>query len=216
MIQSPIQTREMAHSDVPRVTEIHRNAFAGFFLTSLGPRFLKVFYSAVIDDPTGISLLAYNDQDIFGFAVGTSRPKRFYRRLIIRRSLQFFWAALPSILASPRIVPHLIRGFFLPREAARPDGWGTLLSIGVAKEGQNLGIGHLLITSFLNEGKARGLRKINLLTDKEHNEKVNNFYLNNGFTVERSFKTHEGRWMNEYVIELPDLQSIGSAIENRQ
>lgn len=205
-----IEIREMTQSDVKRVVELHQNAFEGFFLTSLGSRFLTEIYSAIVEDPTGISLLAYDGQDIYGFAVGTTKPAKFYRRLIRKRLWKFFLASLAPIIRNPRILPHLVRGLSLPTEAARPEGWGTLLSIGVTREARNLGIGHLLVTAFLKESVQRGLKKVNLLTDKYHNDAVNNFYQHEGFQYDHSFVTAEGRWMNEYVIDLPVSWSSSS------
>jgi GNAT superfamily N-acetyltransferase len=197
----------MTQADVKKVVEIHLNAFKGV-LTSLGSRFLTEFYSAVVEDPTGISLFAIDEQGIYGFAIGTIKPAQFYYRLIIKRTWKFFGATLPTIIRDPRILPHLLRGFLLPTIAAKPAGWGTLLFLAVAREGQNRGIGRLLITSFLDEGEQRGLKKINLLTYKYHNDAVNNFYRMEGFRVDHSFKTVEGRWMNEYVIDLPVSKDI--------
>jgi ribosomal protein S18 acetylase RimI-like enzyme len=197
-----IKVRQFTKHDIKRVVEIHMNSFEGFFLTSLGPRFLTVFYSAVIDDPTGISLVAYDEKGIYGFVVGTIKPSKFYWRLILSRSFKFFYTSIPSIVRNPKILPHLLRGFLLPTGAARPEGWSTLLSLAVAKEGQNLGIGHLLMVSFITEVKQLGLKRINLLTDKYDNEGVNNFYYKHNFRIYRSLKTPEGRWMNEYVLNL--------------
>lgn len=208
MTDSNIRIQKITQSDIKRVVEIHLDAFKGFFLTSLGSRFLTEFYSEVIDDPTGISLIGLDEQGIYGFAIGTIKPDQFYRRLIIKRSWKFFWAAIPTIVRNPRILPHLLRGFLLPTEAARPAGWGTLLSIAVVTEGQNRGIGHLLITSFLDEAVQRGLKKINLLTDKYHNDAVNKFYIREGFQLDHDLLTPEGRWMNEYVIDLPVSKDI--------
>jgi ribosomal protein S18 acetylase RimI-like enzyme len=166
-----------------------------------------LFYSALIDDPAGISIIAINERDIIGFVVGTIKPSRFYTRLILSRSINFLIASLPSIVNNPKILPHLLRGLLLPAEAARPDGWGTLLSLAVAKEGQNLGTGHLLVINFIKEAEKKGLKKINLLTDKYDNDAVNNFYNKHNFRIDHSFKTPEGRWMNEYVLDLPYEQA---------
>lgn len=212
MKNSHIEVRPMTQSDLKRVVEIHQNAFEGFFLTSLGPRFLEEIYSATVEDPTGISLLARDGHDIYGFAIGTIKPAKYYRRLIKLRLWKLGFASLAPIIRHPRILPHLIRGFSLPTEAARPEGWGTLLSIGVAKEAQNLGIGHLLVTAFIKESVQRGLKKVNLQTDKYHNDAVINFYQREGFQYDHSFRTAEGRWMNEYVIDLPVTRS---SIEQR-
>lgn len=72
----------MTQSDVIRVVDVHLLAFDGFFLTSLGPRFLTVLYSAIADDPTGISLLAFDEQNTYGFVFGTSEAAGLYRRLL--------------------------------------------------------------------------------------------------------------------------------------
>jgi ribosomal protein S18 acetylase RimI-like enzyme len=202
-----LKIRSFTKNDIKKVVEIHMSAFEGFFLTSLGPRFLTEFYSALIDDPTGISILAHDEQGIHGFAVGTTKPSKFYRRLILSRSLKFFLSSIPAIVRNPRIIPHLLRGFLLPAGAARPEGWSTLLSLAVAKESQNNGTGHLLITSFISEVKQRELKKINLLTDKFKNDKVNNFYHQHDFRIYRSFVTPEGRWMNEYVLDLVAVEN---------
>ena len=39
---------------------------------------------------------------------------------------------------------------------------------------------------------------INLETDASENDAVNKFYINNGFRLNRSYVTAEGRRMNEY------------------
>jgi ribosomal protein S18 acetylase RimI-like enzyme len=212
MADAKINVRKMTKHDIKRVVEVHMNAFEGFFLSSLGPRFLAVFYSTLIDDPTGISLVAYDERDIYGFVVGTTKPSRFYWRLIVSRSINFLFASLPSIIRNPKILPHLLRGFLLPTGAARPEGWGTLLSLAVAREGQNLGIGHLLVINFISEAVKKGLKKINLLTDKYNNDIVNNFYYKHDFRIDRSFKTPEGRWMNEYVLDLPVVETVKASL----
>lgn len=199
---SKIEIRKMSTSDIQNIVDIHLQAFDGFFLTSLGPRFLKQFYSAVIEDPTGITLVAVKDEEIYGFVAGTIKPSEFYRRLIIKKAGSLFLASIIPILVNPRIIPRLVRGFSLPTQSARPEGWGTLQSLAVSPSAQHKGIGHLLVSAFLNESSLRGLAKINLLTDKHNNDLVNNFYMRFGFYLDQYFVTPEGRWINEYVYDL--------------
>ena len=44
--------------DVADIVRIHREAFPGFFLTSLGPRFLELMYREYMRHPCGIVLVA--------------------------------------------------------------------------------------------------------------------------------------------------------------
>lgn len=76
------------------------------------------------------------------------------------------------------------------------------MSIAVLPECQGSGIGQLLVRAFLDEAKRRGLRQVDLTTDRDNNESANRFYQRMGFVCERSFVTPENRAMNEYVIDL--------------
>ena len=91
----------------------------------------------------------------------------------------------------------------MPTQVTAENDRGTLMSIAVLPGKQNKGIGHLLTKAFLEEAKERGLRQVDLTTDKLNNGSVNAFYLREGFYLSRSFVTPEGREMNEYVINLP-------------
>src|SRR4030042_2802636 len=105
MIDSKIRIRQITQVDVKRVVDIHLQVFEGFFLAFLGPRFLTVLYSAIIDDPTGISLLAFDEQNTYGFVVGTTEAAGFYRRLIMHRLLKFAVVSFQPFLRNPRILP---------------------------------------------------------------------------------------------------------------
>ena len=60
-------------------------------------------------------------------------------------------------------------------------------------------MGTQLIDYFKNIVDFDKYEYINLETDAEGNECVNKFYLKNGFQLERTFFTAEGRKMNEYT-----------------
>ena len=47
--------RPMQAADVDQVVAVHMEAFPGFFLTCLGPAFLREFYAAVAGDPSGLA-----------------------------------------------------------------------------------------------------------------------------------------------------------------
>ena len=75
--------RPMRLADVESVVRIHLSSFAGFFLSFMGPRFLREFYKATLLDESGLALVSTQADGIAGFAVGTTEPVGFYRRIIL-------------------------------------------------------------------------------------------------------------------------------------
>lgn len=194
--------RIMRKEDCSAVVAIHLASFQGFFLSFLGPRFLKELYEGILDDPSHISLVSESGGQILGFVAGSDAPSGLYKRLLKKRWWRFGLASLPTVIKNPRVVKRLVRAFSMSRQAASGERRGTLMSIAVMPGDQNKGIGRLLVKAFLEEASNRGLCQVDLTTDKADNDSVNKFYLNLGFTCSRSFVTPEGRGMNEYSIDL--------------
>jgi GNAT superfamily N-acetyltransferase len=193
----------MKQEDVDSVVGVHMKAFQGFFLTFLGPRFLRELYRSIVIDPSGIAYVYRVDRRVLGFVAGTSQPAGFYRRLLRQRWWHFGWAATGPILRRPEIIPRLLRAFRMPEQVDTLAGCGTLMSIAVLPSSQSKGVGKILVQAFLQEATRRRLNQVNLTTDKVNNNSVNSFYRKLGFRCSRSFTTPEGRAMNEYIIDLP-------------
>ena len=187
---------------VGEVVDVHLAAFQGFTLSILGARFLKEFYKGVLHDPTGIAFVIADQQDLVGFVAGSTQPNGFYRRLLVRKWWRFGFAALPAVLSNPRLLPRILRALSMPNEPLPHPNCATLMSIAVNPALQSQGAGKRLVSAFLEEAATRGLEAVSLKTDAEGNEKVNQFYINSGFELFRTFSTPEGRLMNEYVFYL--------------
>jgi|WetSurMetagenome_2_1015567.scaffolds.fasta_scaffold01171_6 ribosomal protein S18 acetylase RimI-like enzyme len=198
-----LSIKRMAPADVPAVVQVHLDSFPGFFLTFLGPAFLRELYVATLADSSGISFVAEDGEGICGFVAGTAQPAGFYRRLLRRRWWRFALAAVLPVLKRPSIITRLLGAFSMPEQATQQEGRGTLMSIAVLPEAQGNGIGQALVWAFLGAADQRGLRQVDLTTDRDDNETANRFYQNLGFVCERTFVTPEGRAMNEYVVSLP-------------
>jgi ribosomal protein S18 acetylase RimI-like enzyme len=194
--------RPMQLADVKDVVEIHLKSFRGFFLTFLGPRFLSEFYMGILDDPAGLAYVSMDAECVTGFVAGASEPLGFYSRLLHRRWYRFALSALMPALKNPSIIPRLLRAIRKPRDVFYRSRTGTIMSVAVAPESQGQGVGQVLIRTFLKEAANRGLNHIDLMTDKNNNNSVNQFYQHMGFHCSRTFVTSEGREMNEYVIDL--------------
>ena len=63
--------RPMGLFDVTPVVRIHMLSFVNFFLTFLGPAFVKELYKSTITDQSGIAIVAESDGVMYGFVTGT-------------------------------------------------------------------------------------------------------------------------------------------------
>lgn len=197
--------RKMKFFDIRQVVNVHITSFQGFFLTFLGPRFLSSLYAFFLSSPDGVCYVAIDDRKVIGFVCGSTQPEGFYRRFLYRRWLGIIFCVILKFLRNPTVFKRLLWRFINPPQAFAESGAATLMSIAVLPEYQNKRIGKALVQQFIAEVKRRGLKKVNLTTDKDNNEAVNAFYQKLGFKLARSFITPEGRWMNEYVINFDKL-----------
>ncbi len=200
--------RPMVDADVCQVSAIHLEAFTGFFLTYLGYRFLCELYQGILQDKSGIALVYVTNDRVMGAIAGTTDPEGFYRRLLINRWWRFAWAALMPSLRQPGRIPRLLRAFSRGAEKDVHAGCATLLSIAVHPQAQGKGIGKKLVKAFLHKVAASNVRRVNLTTDRDGNDTINQFYLELGFSLVQHYTILGGREMNEYMIDL-DPGSIG-------
>jgi ribosomal protein S18 acetylase RimI-like enzyme len=208
MPKSHATIRSMRSSDVESVVAIHLEAFQGFFLSELGERFLRELYVGILQDPSGIAFVYEKDGILVGFVAGSASPSGFYRRLLVKRWWRFGLASMGAVLRQPGIIPRLLRAFNTPNNPMPSEDCGTLMSIAVSPKIQGQGIGKELVKVFINESRQRGLKAVNLTTDKVNNDAVNKFYQRFGFRCFRTYFTPENREINEYLIGLEDKKIL--------
>jgi GNAT superfamily N-acetyltransferase len=178
---------------------MHLAAFPGFFLSRLGPRFLREFYAGFVDDPGAVTAVAVaEDGHVRGVVVGTLQPAGFFLRLLKRRWWAFAGASIAVVLRHPRRLPRLL-GALRYRGAVPLEVSGALLSsICVAPDAQGAGVGRGLLTAFEEVVDNEGLSAY-LVTDRDDNDATNLFYISNGWRLAGSYTTPQGRAMNCYV-----------------
>jgi GNAT superfamily N-acetyltransferase len=76
------------------------------------------------------------------------------------------------------------------------------MSIAVRPGAAGKGTGRELVAAFGAAMAGRGVKEYSLTTDRDDNDRVNQFYLKLGFRLAGTFVTPEGRAMNEYVMTL--------------
>jgi len=187
--------RRMRRDDLDAVVAIHLAAFPNFFLTFLGPRFLSVFYDAVMHD--GIALIATENDRVAGFVAGMLESKSFYRRLWRKRFLHVAIAILPTVLRHPSTLLRVARRGV--GRAFQPASGAELMSLAVHPRDQHHGVGRVLVEAFIASVHDAGMESLWLITDAADNDAVQKFYETLGFTLRRSFTNAEGRALVEYA-----------------
>lgn len=183
---------------IKAVVRIHLDTFTGFFLTFMGKGFLTQMYTSYCQHTESGLLVAFEGENPVGFLAYSGDFSGLYKYMIKTRLIPFAWYSLGAFLRKPRVFMHLLGAFFKPSEAKRPEKYVELSSIGVDPQVKSKGIGSELISALIEQVDFHRYAYINLETDAVNNEGANHFYQKNGFVLERSFETNEGRKMNEY------------------
>lgn len=194
----------LTRDQVGACARLHLAAFPEFFLSQLGERFLREFYNAFVDGPDAVTAVCLDQTGgVLGVVVGTLRPAGFFSRLLWRRWYAFAWAAAALALRHPRHVPRLLRALAYRGQVPIETSGALLSSICVAPHAQGLGVGTQLLRAFERRVDAEGVPAY-LVTDRVDNEDGNRFYRRNGWRLEGSYETSQGRAMNCYVHDTPE------------
>jgi ribosomal protein S18 acetylase RimI-like enzyme len=201
-----VEMRKIDLEYIDDIVKVHMKAFPSFFLTFLGPRFLKEFYKSFIVDEQGIGVVATENNKLLGAIVGPFQPTGYFKRLLKRKWYAFCFASIGAVLKNPKVIKRLFRAVFYRGESP-PDGQRALLSsIAVSPDAQGKGVGRSLVSSWLDEVKSRGGKGAFLTTDAEDNDVVNGFYQSLGWKLESTYSTPEGRKMNRYTYDFEEQE----------
>lgn len=216
MIKGPIQDPERAdrddlslrparEADLDVIVGIHEAAFPGFFLTRLGPAFLRLYYRSIIEYPGCIFLIAMNCEEPVGFVAGFLNPVRFYVHLRSHR-VPLMLATATKLMAEPRLLPRFLTNYRRTGKRAVSHGsrLSELASLAVLPQYQGRFLGRALVQEFICVSAFQGAQSVILTTDAKQNDRVNQFYLRCGFHLSRTLNVR-GRLLNEYEYELPGI-----------
>ena len=186
--------------DFRQMALIHRQAFRGFFLTSLGPGFLRAYYKAVLNCQMSIAVCVVDDYDVIqGFASGSIRAANYHRNLFKKNMLPFLIAVLWSALRNPAILFRLAKN--LDKDQSKKDdrNYAELLSIAILPHLKGSGAGKTLLNLFEQEVIKCGGVKVTLTTDYENNDRVIAFYQKCGYEIFYDFTTYPNRHMYKMI-----------------
>lgn len=183
---------------VDAIVDIHMNTFAGFFLTFLGKGFLKQLYKGFMEHEKSGMIVAFEEDKLIGFLAYSKELSEFYKYLIKRKLFLFVWYALGAFFRKPKVLFRLLRAFTYSEDSKRTEKYVELSSVGVLPSSKRMGVGSKMIEYLITIVDKDKFDYIKLETDRDNNDQVNSFYVKNGFELERSYETPEGRRMNEY------------------
>jgi hypothetical protein len=90
MGESSVSIIPMRREHVNATVSVHLVSFPDFFLTFLGPRFLRILYSEIIETPDHLAFVAQDEAgSLVGFVVGIARQRLSGVHLLL---LQQQWA----------------------------------------------------------------------------------------------------------------------------
>ena len=180
------------------IAELHKRAFPKFFLTQLGVPFLRTLYNGYMEDKDSGIIIAVNEGELMGFIAYSNDYPRFYKGLIKNHLIKFAFCSLGAAISHPSFIKRILGAFKKSESVVKEERYVELASICVDPTIESKGIGSALINYLKSIVDFKTYAYINLETDADGNDSVNKFYVKNGFELERTFTTTEGRRMNEY------------------
>lgn len=194
--------RDALQADISKIVDVHIKAFQGFFLTSLGSRFLTRLYEGFLLKDEGILRAAIVDGQIVGFSAGTTTPESFFVELRQDKWFSFLWAAIPGLLLNPIVVfTKLYNALFYKGDPVESLNSAALLSsIAVDPDFKGQSIGKLLLEDFEQQVTQRSeLHYVYLITDKFGNDSVVNFYKKRQYVQDSEFSQSGNRVMLRFI-----------------
>lgn len=198
-----MEIRKATVADVPSIVSIHCSAFKDFFLTSLGPQFLRFYYGCFIRSEETVTLVAVDEQEIVGFAASTEKCKGFNSRLIKNNFLRFAGLSIRLLFTSPKSLIRLAKNLTKKSDSVEDnEEYAELYSIGVQSDQQGKGVGKLLLSQTECVMRADGVSKVSLTTDYYHNDAAVGFYHSMGYETLYEFVTYPDRKMYRLIKNL--------------
>jgi len=205
--------RRLNHGDLNQVATLHEICFAGYYLTRLGPRFLRAMYGWYVESPEAIAHVAVDDRGrVLGFVAGTTEESSYHSSLFRHRAGAMLSALLGQLIRHPFQTLGLVweRKDMVLRALAAVTSRGpqpsnaasatagdepspaSLVSIGVEPSARRLGIARRLTELFLVDAWGRGSTTATLSV-REDNLGARRFYESLGWEeMSRSDQPYHG------------------------
>jgi ribosomal protein S18 acetylase RimI-like enzyme len=202
---NPVSVVAFESAHVASVADAHTVCFPGFFLTHLGPGFLRLYYTTYLEVGGGFGAVAVDQAGtVRAFAVGVENLDHLDAVLFRRHpwrvmgSVARAWFSEPSVRAQVRerlgrvgqVISRVIRHDAgapgaIPAEAP----FAALTSLAVLPSERRSGLATRVVAAFEREARRRGFGAIRASTSLD-NEFAMGFYRRDGWAV-KSLREHE-------------------------
>ncbi len=218
----------MSQEHLQQVVALHEECFLGYYLTQLGPAFLRAMYSWYLLSPEAIAHVAVaDDRSVVGFVAGATNGHDYRRSLFKRTWWRMAVALVKRFISKPVSTLRLIGerkdivwqapATVLTRRPSGAEGTdaisteeqptASLVSIGVKPSARRSGLGAALTELFVKEAWNRGCERITLSV-RDDNVRARRFYESmNWDEVSRSSKTYHGSFSITYQKVMTDQQT---------
>lgn len=190
--------RNVEKKDISKIVNVHLASFSNFFLTSLGSKFLKVYYSSYLKIDSSICICAEIDGELIGFAFGTLEPNGFNRKLFIKNFFPFFIVLISIFLKKPASIIRILKNYNKQKSTLLTN-FSELFSIAVNPNYKGKGVGKQLLSYYEKIVNKNKKQSIILTTDYFNNENTLNFYFSCGYEVYDIFFAYPQRKMYKLV-----------------
>lgn len=202
-------------ADYQRVAQLHAENLDQGFLSTLGPRFLRLLYQAIDECPDACLLLAREGDQVVGFVAGTLNMGQVYRRLL-RHWLALGLSLAPSLLIPRRLWRMLEILRYSRGKSGRVRAFGTssaevpllpaaeLLSIAVDPAYRGRGIAEDLYAGLKLFFATRGLGEFKIIVGAPL-APAHRFYRRLGAVPVAEIEVHRGAASTVYVQRVGDV-----------
>ncbi len=183
-----IEIRSARTDDAAALARLHMDGIASGFLPSLGFRFMRTLYAAMIEWPDAVIRIADSGVPV-GFVAGVADTDRFFSYFYRRHGLRAGATAVPKALR-----PDVLRRAW---ETARYSGGNEdfadaeLLSMAVDASVRRRGLGHRLGVEFLEELEDRGTEIVKVVVGSDNAAAIS-AYRKMGFEPAGTTEVHPG------------------------
>lgn len=181
--------RLATETDTLRVAQLHTEAIAEGFLSTLGLQFLNLLYRRIVRAPGSVLVVSVDDRDVIsGFVAATDDTPRLYRHFLLRDAVRACWAAAPSVARAPRRVWETLR-YGTADDASQPAA--EILAIAVDNSARGHGIGGALVNAAIDHLRTGGVTEVKVVTAAD-NAPALRMYKKVGFVDVGTAEVHPG------------------------
>jgi ribosomal protein S18 acetylase RimI-like enzyme len=161
------------------------------FITSFGPRLLREIYHDLLKYKLGFLVFAEQENKIQGFVLGCKDTSRLFQ-MIRKHFLKYFGIIFSPLLRKPSSIKKILETLLYPGKE-QCDLNAELIVIAVDLNARAQGIGTELVLQMEKEFTKMHIDQYKV-TVHEEMTKSNNFYLKNGFKLNRRFIMYNIPW----------------------